>query len=374
MENSLEKKQTKMTRQKFNFACDSPIKKGVLRILSAALLALAALNSFGENKMHETLSKRDKNLATVAAWAAKGDLEELKLALKKALEEGIEQAALKSLLVQTYAYCGFPRSLNALSALMEVQAARPKEKEEKESISSNTGLLGAEALEKGTQTQTKLCGAVVKGPLFEFAPAIDAYLKAHLFGDVFSGTELTWREREIATVAMLSARAGLKPQLEAHIKIAKQNGVKEEELTEIQAIGERARIAPDFSVWPKGEPNSAYAKYFIGNSFLAPLGGTNAGLFNVTFEPRCRNNWHVHHKGIQVLVCVAGRGWYQEFGKEAVEMKAGSVIAIPAEVKHWHGAAKDSWFQHLTYMTQVKEGASNEWLEPVTDEVYEKLP
>ena len=124
------------------------------------------------------------------------------------------------------------------------------------------------------------------------------------------------------------------------------------------------------SPWPKGEPNTGYAQYFIGNSYLAPMDG---GLVNVTFEPRCRNNWHIHHKQVQVLICVAGRGWYQEWGKEPQEMTPGTVIAIPAEVKHWHGAAMDSWFQHLTYHKDVQEGARNEWLEPVTDEIYDKL-
>ena len=124
------------------------------------------------------------------------------------------------------------------------------------------------------------------------------------------------------------------------------------------------------SPWPKGEPNTGYAQYFIGNSYLANVGG---GVNNVTFEPRCRNNWHIHHKQVQVLICVAGRGWYQEWGKEPQEMTPGTVIAIPAEVKHWHGAAKDSWFQHLTYHKDVQDGASNEWLEPVTDEIYNKL-
>ena len=123
------------------------------------------------------------------------------------------------------------------------------------------------------------------------------------------------------------------------------------------------------SKWPKGDLNP-YGQFFTGNSYLADMGD---GLFNVTFEPRCRNNWHVHHKQVQVLICVAGRGWYQEWGKEAVEMTPGTVIAIPAEVKHWHGAARDSWFQHLTYHKDVQEGASNEWLEPVTDEIYNQL-
>ncbi len=126
----------------------------------------------------------------------------------------------------------------------------------------------------------------------------------------------------------------------------------------------------DFSVWPQGEPNTAYAQYFTGNSYLAPLEG---GLMNVTFEPRCRNNWHIHHKQVQVLICVAGRGWYQEWGKEAVPMTPGTIIAVPAEVKHWHGAAADSWFQHITYHKDVQEGASNEWLEPVTDSIYNSL-
>ncbi len=125
------------------------------------------------------------------------------------------------------------------------------------------------------------------------------------------------------------------------------------------------------SPWPVGEPNVNYAQYFDGNSYLAPMGGV---LSNVTFEPACRNHWHVHHKGVQVLICVAGRGWYQEWGKPARELLPGTVVAIPAEAKHWHGAAKDSWFQHLTYMTQVGEGASNEWLEPVNAEDYAKLP
>ena len=123
------------------------------------------------------------------------------------------------------------------------------------------------------------------------------------------------------------------------------------------------------SAWPKGEPNP-YGKYFTGQSYLADVGG---GVMNVTFEPHCRNNWHVHHGQVQVLICVAGRGWYQEWGKEAVPMTPGTVIAIPAEAKHWHGAAADSWFQHLTYHRDVQDGASNEWLEPVSDEFYDKL-
>ena len=128
----------------------------------------------------------------------------------------------------------------------------------------------------------------------------------------------------------------------------------------------------DFSVWPKGEPNTAYAQYFTGNSYLAPMEG---GVNNVTFEPGCRNNWHIHHAkkgGGQILIATAGRGYYQEWGKPAVELKPGDVVNIPAGVKHWHGAAPDSWFQHLA-IEVPGEGGSNEWLEPVSDEDYGKL-
>ncbi len=123
------------------------------------------------------------------------------------------------------------------------------------------------------------------------------------------------------------------------------------------------------SVFPLGDPNTAYAQYFIGNSYLAPLAGP---VSNVTFEPGCRNNWHVHHKTGQILLCTGGRGWYQEWGEPARELHPGDVVDIPAEVKHWHGAAKDSWFTHIALSVPV-EGASNEWLEPVDDEQYGKL-
>lgn len=126
-----------------------------------------------------------------------------------------------------------------------------------------------------------------------------------------------------------------------------------------------------------GAPNAAYARYFVGQSFLNPLTDPQCGLFlaNVTFEPGCRNNWHIHHSskgGGQILVCTAGEGWYQEEGKPAVSLTPGSVITIPPEVKHWHGAKADSWFSHIAI--EVPGGnCSNEWCEPVSDEDYAKL-
>ena len=128
----------------------------------------------------------------------------------------------------------------------------------------------------------------------------------------------------------------------------------------------------------KGNANTAFAQYFIGKSFLNPLTEPQkANLFfaNVTFEPGCRNNWHIHHAskgGGQILICTAGEGWYQEEGKKAVSLSEGTVIAIPPEVKHWHGAKKDSWFSHIA-VEVPGENTSNEWCEPVSNEEYDKL-
>ena len=128
-------------------------------------------------------------------------------------------------------------------------------------------------------------------------------------------------------------------------------------------------------IFPIGDPNDAYAQYFVGNSYLAPLSDEQVRFSNVTFEPRCRNNWHIHHAkegGGQMLVGVGGRGWYQEWGKPAQEILPGTIIHIPANVKHWHGAASDSWFSHLAFEIEGTD-TSNEWLEPVSDEEYDKL-
>ena len=132
---------------------------------------------------------------------------------------------------------------------------------------------------------------------------------------------------------------------------------------------------PKMSDFPIGKPNDAYAKYFVGNSYLAMLTDKQVPAANVTFEPGCRNNWHIHHAekgGGQMLICVFGRGWYQEEGKDPVPIKAGDVVNIPSNVKHWHGAAKDSWFQHIA-LEIPGEGCRTEWCEPVNETYYNAL-
>ncbi len=132
---------------------------------------------------------------------------------------------------------------------------------------------------------------------------------------------------------------------------------------------------PTLSAFPIGKPNDAYAQYFDGQSYLAMLSTEQVFIANVTFEPGCRNHWHIHHStkgGGQILICVYGNGWYQEWGKPARALKPGDVVNIPANVKHWHGAAKDSWFQHLA-VEVAGENTSNEWCEAVSQKDYENL-
>ena len=232
------------------------------------------------------------------------------------------------------------------------------------------------SIDFGTANQTKLCGGPVKGPLFDFHPQLDEYLKAHLFGDIFARDNVDWRTREIATIAALAARSETAPQMKAHIAIGKNNGVTDAQAQEIVARVQRPanpeQLPPDWSPIPVGKPNTAYAKYFIGRSYLHKLTLEQVPAFGVTFEPGCRNNWHIHHAksgGGQILIVTAGEGYYQEWGKTAQRIRKGDTVNIPAGVKHWHGAAPDFWFQHIALEVPGTE-QSNEWLEPVDDKAY----
>ena len=331
------------------------------------LLTLVLSVILGGNVMANTLNTEQQAIAEAAAYAALGNQAELKQALNDGLDNGVTVNEFKEILAQAYAYCGFPRSLNALATLMQTVEERGNKDELGNEPSAKPE---GNALIYGTENQTKLVGSEVKGKLFEFAPAADEYLKAHLFGDIFARDNVDWKTRELATIAMLAAREGVKSQLNAHIEIGKHNGLTDDEVAEILNIATAAKAKN--VVFGFGELNP-YGKYFTGKSYLKPITTTNGvPMYNVTFEPKCRNNWHIHHKSGQILLVTQGRGWYQEWGKEPRELKAGDVVNIPPETKHWHGAAKDSWFTHIA-VEVPSEGGSNEWLEPVTDEEYNKL-
>lgn len=236
--------------------------------------------------------------------------------------------------------------------------------------------------------------------LGEFAPEFAHLNDDVLFGDVWNReAQLPLKLRSIVTVSTLIGKGITDSPLKYHLASARQNGVTREEMAEILTH------AAFYAGWPNawaafnmakevyaddtahtdghggffglGTPNTAFAQYFIGRSYLKALTDPDDYLpiHNVTFEPGCRNNWHVHHAskgGGQVLICVEGEGWYQEEGKPAQRLHAGDVVEIPANVKHWHGAAAGCWFSHLAFEFPG-EDASNEWLEPVDDETYNAL-
>ena len=227
-----------------------------------------------------------------------------------------------------------------------------------------------------------------------------------LFGENWNNQDIDLKTRSIITVVALMSSGITDSSLIYHLQNAKAHGVTQKEIAAIithvafyvgwpkgWAVFHLAkevwqpeegdlpyedaamRAHAKSMVFPIGQPNDAFAEYFVGQSYLAPISTDQIGIFNVTFEPGCRNNWHIHHAksgGGQILVCVAGRGFYQEEGKEAVEMKPGDCINIPAEVKHWHGATPDEWFSHLAIEVPGVD-CSNEWCEAVSEKEYARL-
>lgn len=203
--------------------------------LSIFTLAIGSEANDMENK--SALSKKQQSIIPIAAFAADGDIDRLKPALHQGLGAGLTVNEIKEILVQLYAYAGFPRSLNALSAFMEVVNER-KGKGIKDEAGKTTGPLPTDktSLEFGTENQVKLIGQPVTGPLFDFAPAIDQYLKAHLFGDIFQRDVLTWQERELATISALANMKGVNSQLQAHYGISMNNGITPEQLHAFVAV------------------------------------------------------------------------------------------------------------------------------------------
>ena len=238
-----------------------------------------------------------------------------------------------------------------------------------------------------------------KNALGEFAPEFAHYNDDVLFGENWNNKDIDHKTRCIITVVALMSSGVTDSSLKYHLENAKKAGVSKKEIaavithvafyagwpkgwavfnmakevwSEKESVADAKAAHASQMLFPIGEPNDGFAQYFIGQSYLAPVSGSQVGIFNVTFEPGCRNNWHIHHAdkgGGQILICIAGRGYYQEEGKEAQELHPGDVVNIPVGVKHWHGAAKDSWFSHLAVEVPGENG-SNEWLESVTDEVY----
>lgn len=251
--------------------------------------------------------------------------------------------------------------------------------------------------------QKKIVQTAGHDQLGSFAPEFARLNDDILFGEVWSRNDLlSLRDRSLVTLTALISQGMTDSSLTYHLQTARKNGISRTEIAEIithiafysgwpkawaafrlakdvwaddtAATDAKTRFQSEM-IFPVGEPNTAYAQYFTGKSYLARVSTSQIPFSNVTFEPRCRNHWHIHKAtkgGGQMLVGVAGRGWYQEEGKPAQEILPGTVIHIPANVKHWHGAAADSWFAHLAFSVPG-ENTSNVWLEEVTDKEYDSI-
>ncbi|MBQ3712663.1 MAG: carboxymuconolactone decarboxylase family protein [Spirochaetia bacterium] len=247
----------------------------------------------------------------------------------------------------------------------------------------------------------KITQTAGRAQLGDFAPMFAHLNDDVLFGEVWNQEVLDTKTKCIITVVSLMASGVTDSSLTYHLQNAKSHGVTKDEIAAIithatmytgwpkgwavfrlakevwkddeSVLTEKEKFQNSI-LFPIGEPNP-FGKYFVGQSYLAPVSKEQVPVYNVTFEPGCRNNWHIHNAasgGGQMLICIGGRGWYQEEGKAAVALVPGSVINIPAGVKHWHGAARDSWFSHLAIEVPGEAG-STQWCEPVSEEEYSKL-
>lgn len=256
---------------------------------------------------------------------------------------------------------------------------------------------------KEIKPMKKIVQTAGRDKLGNFAPEFAHFNDDVLFGENWNNTDIDLKTRSIITVVSLMSQGLTDSSLTYHLQNAKNNGVTKTEIASIIthcafymgwpkawatfnlakevwaedtnfALSEKDKYAKTI-MFPIGDENTAYAKYFIGKSYIASLSEKQVKMYNVTFEPKCRNNWHIHHAksgGGQMLIVVGGRGYYQEWGKVPQELKVGDIVNIPAGIKHWHGASPDSWFSHIAVEVDGVE-TSNEWLEPVTDEEYNKL-
>lgn len=342
----------------------------------AALSLLSPGNHLKAQDMSNTLTPQQQKIVTIAANTAVGNLEVLKTELNAGLDAGLTINQITEVLVQMYAYAGFPRSLQGINTFMTVLNERKAkgitdpEGADASPVTDtrNKYTRGREVLEKLTLTDQKtIAGANA------FAPAIDTYLKEHLFADIFERDVLTYTERELATISALSAMEGVEPMLQSHRNMGRNVGISNAQLEQVTTIIDTS-VRNHNSLFPLGEPNNP--DYFTGEVYLQPLvsqeqsdGYYSAG--SVTFMSGARTNWHTH-PSVQTLIVTEGQGWYQERDKEAVRLQKGSVIPIPVGVEHWHGAAKDSKLVHIA-ITNFKDNSAVTWLGRVTDDEYNSV-
>jgi 4-carboxymuconolactone decarboxylase len=359
----------------------------IILLLTTALLILSAASMHARpfaSMSESSLDARQQSIVTIAAFTAKGQIDQLTEALHKGLDAGLTVSEIKEVIVQMYAYAGFPRSLNGLTAFMAVLKERKSKgihdapgKEASPYPASKT------ALEYGTENQTRLVGSPVKGEVYEFSPLIDRFLKVHLFGHIFGRDILDYKSREIATIAALASLEGTDNQLRSHFRVGMHNGLTKDDLNHIVQIiriqvdedaGDRAEnilqsvLEPGKKKVSKSSPNNNFTGNVLAKMMVTPDSLFNTQLGSVRFEPGARTNWHYHPSG-QILVITEGTCYYQERGKKKQILKAGDSVKCPSGVQHWHGAGPHGSMTHLAMTPDLSKGGVV-WLEAVSDEIY----
>lgn len=387
------------------------MKKNCIYILAIISFAFAMKGKIhAQNNTDQALDARQQAIVAISGFTAQGNMPELTKALHEGLDVGLSISELKEMLVHLYAYTGFPRSLNALNNLMGVVKERQQKgikdipgKEPSPFPENKT------VLQIGTDNQTKLVGQPVKGEIYAFAPAIDQFLKEHLFGAIFGRDVLDFKTREIVTIAALASLDAVESQLRSHLNVGMYNGLTEIQLKQIVSIiksrvglkegteanrvlqvvlnqkqgtsntessnrdipGMHTFQMPD-TVFPKG--SKITNQNFAGNAWLYMMvtdTNINTSVGNVTFEPGARTNWHYHPDG-QILLVIGGVGYYQEKGSPKRILRKGDVVTCPPNKEHWHGASKDQPFIQVA-VTSTQKGPTV-WLQKVSDEEYHSVP
>jgi quercetin dioxygenase-like cupin family protein/alkylhydroperoxidase/carboxymuconolactone decarboxylase family protein YurZ len=358
---------------------------------------------------NQTLDSKQQSIIPISAFTANGNQEKLKQSLNDGLSAGLSINEIKEILVQLYAYAGFPRSLNAISNFETVVNDRKKKAiKDEEGKTPDKQTFKKGRFEFGKDVQTELTGSTATGSAQKFVPVIDTFLKEHLFADIFGRNNLDYQNREIATISALASLGGTEAQLMSHLKVGKNIGLTEEQLRSVASIlsakvgwqeGSVATKSIDkiFNSQDKNSPttitqdkneqtadqmknrhqlfplgNKITNDNFSGNAWLSMLvendSSYNTQIGNVTFEPGARTKWH-YHPGGQILLVTRGKGFYQEKGKQIEIIQEGDVVKIPPNAIHWHGASPTDSLTHITISPNTDKGKVV-WLEKVTDEEY----
>ena len=351
--------------------------KRVSVTMIATIIAICLSNNLNAQEMNSLNSKQQKILA-IAANTAVGNLDALRTELHAGLDNGLTVNQIKEILVQMYAYCGFPRSLQGINTFMSVMEERRAK-----GLNDITGTEATAITDtrdkyiRGKENLQQLTGVVEGTPTGAnaFAPAIDTFLKEHLFADIFERDVLTFQERELATISALAAMEGVAPMLRSHLNMGENTGLTKTQLDEALSIAKK--IGTDYrnvSVFPLG--NQGSPNWFTDEVYVQGLVNPNEvenlySVGQVTFMPGGRTHWHTHPIG-QTLLVLEGRGWYQERGKPAQELTKGSVVAIPKDVEHWHGASADTKLVHIA-ISNVENGSAVTWMSPVNEQEYKEV-